>query len=106
VLEIAERDRPRALVVDLSAAATIDLDGADVLTRVHGELARKNVKLMLAHLGDEHLELLDRAGTLAAIGEENVFPPMRSAVGALIRDDGGDGVTTALHEPAGTRMGP
>jgi sulfate permease, SulP family len=73
----------RAVVLDLESAATIDLDGADVLTLIDLELGRKQVEVLLARVGGDHIELLRRAGTLEAIGEGNVYPTVGAAVAAL-----------------------
>jgi MFS superfamily sulfate permease-like transporter len=60
----------------------IDLDGADMLTKVHGELADTGVRLTLTHTNASELDMLRRAGTLDAVGEENVFATVRAAVAA------------------------
>jgi SulP family sulfate permease len=91
VLEMAALDQPHAVVIDLEAASMIDLDGADILTKVHKSLEGKRVKMALAHVGHDQLELLRRAGTLEAIGEENLFPTVRSAAEALSGDRAREG---------------
>jgi SulP family sulfate permease len=72
----------RAVVVDFEATAHIDLDGADMLTKVNEELADTGVRLMLTHTSASELDMLRRAGTLNAVGEENVFETARAAVAA------------------------
>jgi sulfate permease, SulP family len=79
---VAQQDT-RAVVLDLESAATIDLDGADVLTQIDHELGRRNVDVVLARVPRAHVELLRRAGTLEAIGEGNVYPTVGAAVDAL-----------------------
>ena len=53
-----------------------------MLTKVHGQLADRGVRLLLTHADAAELDLLRRAGTLDAIGEENVFETVRAAVAA------------------------
>jgi SulP family sulfate permease len=71
-----------AVVVDLEATPHIDLDGADMLTKVNAELADTGVRLLLTHTNASELEMLQRAGTLSAVGEANVFETARAAVAA------------------------
>jgi MFS superfamily sulfate permease-like transporter len=78
------------IVVDLDATPVIDLDGADMLTKVHGELADIGVRLVLTHTDTTELELLRRAGTLTEIGVDNIFPTVRAAVAATRSPDPGD----------------
>jgi MFS superfamily sulfate permease-like transporter len=71
-----------AVVVDFEATPHIDLDGADMLTKVSEELADTGVRLMLTHTNASELDMLKRAGTLTAVGEQNVFATARAAVAA------------------------
>jgi MFS superfamily sulfate permease-like transporter len=71
-------------VVDLEATPGVDLDAADMLTKVHGQLADLGVCLLLTHADTTELDLLRRAGTLHAVGEENVFETVRATVAATL----------------------
>jgi anti-anti-sigma regulatory factor len=71
-----------AVVVDFEATSHVDLDGADMLTKVNEELADTGVRLMLTHTNASELEMLQRAGTLNALGEANLFETARAAVAA------------------------
>ncbi len=71
------------VVVDLEATPAIDLDGADMLTEMHRQLAEAGVRLLLTHADVAELEMLRRAGTLVAIGEDNVYETVRAAVASL-----------------------
>jgi MFS superfamily sulfate permease-like transporter len=73
---------PHTVIADLEPATTIDLDGADILTRISRELARKDVKLLLARVPPEAIGLLSRAGTLDAIGRDHLYASVRAAVDA------------------------
>ena len=57
-----------------------------MLTKVHGQLADRGVRLLLTHADGEELDLLRRAGTMDAIGEMNVFETVRDAVAAATVD--------------------
>jgi high affinity sulfate transporter 1 len=72
-----------AVVIDLGSTNLIDMDGAEVLTRLHEELERKQVKVVLARVADSELAILGKTGTLAAIGPDHVYLTVRDAVAAL-----------------------
>ena len=72
-----------AVVIDLEATPAIDLDGADMLTEMHRKLAENGVRLLLTHADVAEFEMLRRAGTLEAIGEDNVHETVRAAVASL-----------------------
>ena len=71
------------VVVDLEATPAVDLDGADMLTDLHRQLAETGVRLLLTHADAAELDMLRRAGTLEAIGEANVFETVRAAVSSV-----------------------
>jgi MFS superfamily sulfate permease-like transporter len=76
-------DDTRAVVVDLGSTNLIDMDGAEVLVKLHEELARKHVQLVLARVADGELDILGKSGVLQAIGPDNVYMTVRSAVTAV-----------------------
>ena len=73
---------PTTVIVDLGAAADIDLDGADTLSKLARELGASGVRLVLARVDDAKMGLLKRAGTLDAIGSPATFASVRAAVEA------------------------
>ena len=83
VYAMVEQDDAHAVVLDLESAATIDLDGADVLTLIGRELGHRQIDVALARVGGDHVDLLRRAGTLKAIGEDHVYPTVAAAVDAF-----------------------
>jgi SulP family sulfate permease len=85
LLNLASSDGIRTVVVDLEATSAIDLDGADMLTGVHEQLAAGSVRLLLAHADTAELDFLRRTGTLDAIGEQNTFATVRAAVDTATR---------------------
>ena len=87
LLDLVSATDATTVVLDLEATPEIDLDGADILTKVHGQLADRGVRILLAHADAAELDMLRRAGTLHAIGETNVFETVRAAVAAATRDE-------------------
>jgi high affinity sulfate transporter 1 len=84
LLQLLAGSDASTVVVDLEATPEIDLDAADMLTKVHGQLADRGVRLLLTHADTTELDMLRRAGTLDAIGEENIFETVRAAVAAVV----------------------
>jgi SulP family sulfate permease len=82
LLNLVSANDVTTVIVDFEATPAIDLDGADMLTKVHEQLTERGLRLMLAHVDTPELDQLRRAGTLDAIGEQNVFATVRAAVAA------------------------
>jgi MFS superfamily sulfate permease-like transporter len=82
LLQLLAASDATTVVVDLAATPEIDLDAADMLTKVHGQLAARGVRLLLTHADATELDMLRRAGTLDAVGDENIFETVRAAVAA------------------------
>ena len=82
LLELVSANDATTVVLDLEATPEIDLDGADMLTKVHGQLADRGVRLLLAHADAGESDMLRRAGAIDAIGEANCFQTVRAAVAA------------------------
>ena len=78
---VGESD-PSVVVLDLGTTSDIDIDGADTLTKIAEQLRSRGIRLLLARVDGERLDLLRRAGTLKAIGDENLFVTVRDAVSA------------------------
>jgi sulfate permease, SulP family len=90
ILRMARESGASVVVLDLGTTPEIDIDGADTLTKVAGQLRSNGVRLLLARVDGERLDLLRRAGTLKAIGDENLFVTVRDAVSATPRRSDGD----------------
>jgi MFS superfamily sulfate permease-like transporter len=86
LLDLVSANDVTTVVIDLAATPEIDLDGADMLTKVHGQLADRGVRILLAHADAVELDLLRRAGTMDVIGETNFFETVRAAVAAATSD--------------------
>lgn len=83
VLTLVEEFRPRALVIDLGSATFMDMDGVEILSKLHEELERKQIKLVLARVPDSRIELLEKAGAIKEIGAENLYQTVRHAVASM-----------------------
>jgi sulfate permease, SulP family len=86
LLNLVSANGLTTVVVDLEATPAIDLDGADMLTKVHDQLTDRGLRLLLTHADTPELDLLRRAGTLDVIGEKNIFETVRAAVTAATSD--------------------
>jgi high affinity sulfate transporter 1 len=83
VLDMVADQGPRAVVIDLGSASQMDMDGAEVLTKLHEELERKGIQVVLARVPNSARELLRKVGTEAEIGKGNFFVTVRDAVVAV-----------------------
>jgi SulP family sulfate permease len=97
LLDLVSANDATTVVLDLESTPEIDLDGADMLTKVHGQLADRGVRILLAHADAVELALLRRAGTLDAIGETNFFETVRAAVAAATSDVSQPGASAATE---------
>jgi len=80
ILRMAGESDVSVVVLDLGTTPDIDIDGADTLTKVAVQLGSRGVRLLLARIDGERLALLRRAGTLEAVGDDNLFVTVRNAV--------------------------
>jgi high affinity sulfate transporter 1 len=83
ILALVDEHKPRAIVIDLDSATFMDMDGAEVLSKLSEELGRRNVRVALSRVGYEERLLLEKAGTVKEIGEENFYETTRHAVADL-----------------------
>jgi MFS superfamily sulfate permease-like transporter len=90
LVDLVSASDATTVVLDLEATPAIDLDGADMLTKVHGQLADSGVRLLLTHADTDEFGVLERAGTMDAVGQANVFETVRHAVAAAQAPRTGD----------------
>jgi sulfate permease, SulP family len=83
ILAMVEKDRPHTVILDMGAVNLMDMDGAKVLAKLSDELRRKKIGLLMANVGSENLELLQKTGTQAKIGAENFYQTVRGAVASV-----------------------
>ena len=70
-------------IMDGSPVNAIDSTGAEVLEALARELAAGGVRFGIANLRTETRAMLERTGALAQIGDNFVFPTLKSAVNAF-----------------------
>ncbi len=86
----ARTDPPASvLVVDCEQMADMDVTGAEEIVSLHEELRAADVELWLARLHGDALVTAEKAGVIAAIGEDHVVPTIRSA-GQTLRNQRSD----------------
>ena len=85
ILAMVEKDQPHTAILDLGAVNLMDMDGAKVLSKLSDELRRKKIRLLMANVGSENLELLQKTGTQAKIGPGNFYQTVRGAVASVQR---------------------
>jgi MFS superfamily sulfate permease-like transporter len=95
----ARTDPPATgLVVDCEQMADMDVTGAEEILALLEELQAADVELWLARLHGDAQITAEKAGVIAAVGEDHVVPTIRAAGQAfranLPDDDGGSGPTT------------
>jgi SulP family sulfate permease len=68
----------------LNAEANVDVDltAVDALEELRAELARRGVVFAMARVKQDLRDDLDRAGLIARIGPDRVFPTLPTAVAA------------------------
>jgi sulfate permease, SulP family len=73
--ELAGTEPPCSVVLlDLSLTPEVDVPVVEVLEGLHGRLVDQGVELWVSHLRPGARDTLERAGTLAVIGSERLYP--------------------------------
>jgi MFS superfamily sulfate permease-like transporter len=70
------------LIVDCEEMSEMDISGAREFLEFQEELASNDVAMYLTRIHGQPARLAQRAGIIDAVGEENVFITIRSAVDA------------------------
>lgn len=100
ILGMVADQSPHTVVIDLGSVSTLDMDGAEVLTKLHEELERKQIRVVLARVPDAEIELLAKTGTIAQIGKDHLYVTVRAAVAAA------GGTATIGAQPVPARPAP
>jgi high affinity sulfate transporter 1 len=72
----------RWICIDANAVSDIDYSGAKTLTEVHGTLADRQIRLVLADVADDVRGELDRYGISTLLGPDAVYDSVADAVHA------------------------
>ncbi len=74
----------REVLVNCESINTVDTTGADQLAKLHDELERQGIDLILAYVKDPVRELLIRSGAEAIIGPENIYESVADGANAYL----------------------
>ena len=77
----------RTLVLDMQRLVSVDASGLDALQQLQRTLKRQGVGMVLAHVNEQPLSLLQRSGFIALLGAANVVSSVADAA-ALNRQQG------------------
>jgi anti-anti-sigma regulatory factor len=69
----------RALILHMRSLNMMDITGVETLLAIHSQLKRNNVRLVIAELPGQPLELMKNCGALQKIGIENCFSDYKEA---------------------------
>lgn len=69
----------RALILHMRSLNMMDITGVETLLAIHSQLKRNNVRLVIAELPGQPLELMRKSGALEKIGTENCFSDYKEA---------------------------
>ena len=76
--------RPTVVLLDLSLTPEADVPVVEALEDLHQRLAADGIELWLAGLRPEVRRLLDRAGTITAIGATRIYPRVIDGILAFV----------------------
>ena len=72
----------RAVVLEMHRMVLLDTSGLDALQQLHRTLQRMGITLLLAHVNEQPLSLVQRSGFDAVLGAEHIVPTVASAFAA------------------------
>lgn len=87
---LADIGRPQYVVLDVDRMVHIDTTGLDILNNLHHDLARRDIRLVLAGLQPQPATLLRRAGFDATLGSEALAASLGDALAHIARLEGND----------------
>ncbi len=70
----------KAVILHMRAVSVMDLTGAETLLSIYTQLKRHGIRLVIAELPHQPLEMLQRTGTLDRLGMENCFKDYKQAI--------------------------
>lgn len=70
----------KAVVLHMRAVSVMDMTGAETLLSINAQLKRNGVRLVLAELPAQPLDMVRRTGVLTTLGAENFFKEYKDAI--------------------------
>ncbi|MBX9941361.1 MAG: SulP family inorganic anion transporter [Candidatus Obscuribacterales bacterium] len=70
----------KAVILHMRAVNVLDMTGVETLLSIHSQLRRSGVRMVIAELPGQPLELLRNSGALKVLGPENYFYDYREAL--------------------------
>ena len=74
-----KRETKKTMILDLSGVLNIDTTGLEALETLHGMLAKRGAKLILAGVPEQSASLIRRSGFLEKMGADNIVMDMAQA---------------------------
>ena len=68
------------IILDFEGVGSIDVTAVDHLIELHRELSERGLSIAVARANADVLEMMDRSGLTAQLGEGRVFPTINAAV--------------------------
>lgn len=106
---ILQTQNLKVVILHMKSVDLMDLTGVETLLSIKAQLSRNGVKLVLAELPRQPLELMRTMGALDKIGQENVFDSFREAmftVNQHLLETTCTGCAAALNPEDKSRQGP
>jgi sulfate permease, SulP family len=69
----------RAVVLEMHRLVMLDTSGIDALQQLHRSLKKMDIGLVLAHVNEQPLSLIQRSGFAAILGEDAIVPTVAGA---------------------------
>ncbi len=95
------------MILHMRSAQIMDITGAQSLLAMHDQMQRKNIRLVLAELCEQPLQLLEKTEVLNIIGKDNIFGDFKEAILAVnerLLKTSCHGCATALKPDATTAV--
>ncbi len=79
---------PHTLVIDFEEVFLIDGNGAVAITNLFGYAQEYGIDVVLARVHENTFRIMEMLGVTDTVGEDRIFPTVRSAVAAVTANDG------------------
>jgi len=70
----------KALILHMRSLNMMDVTGVETLMAIHSQLKRKNIRLVIAELIGQPLEMMKKSGGYEKIGADNIFSDYKEAL--------------------------